>query len=86
MKREREEKTKVEFKRYRTPWGEPTCALDFVHEKVCVFYHKIRRSGQAGLLNDLEICVCDRSVLNRREPEENMKLGYLIPSGTCCLW
>ena len=34
----REEKVQVEFTRYFTKDGTPTCAIDFTTGKVCIFY------------------------------------------------
>lgn len=74
-----EEKVSIGFTRYRTPDGEPTCALDFRAGIACPYFRV------AGMFGQRETCLFapEGKILFRGGTDS---LGYLIPGDWCPLW
>jgi hypothetical protein len=70
------ETVKIEFVRYRTPDGLPTCALDFNAGYVCPFIATIGMCGKS------EVCLYTNRHLFRSEDGK----GYLQPADSCPIW
>ncbi len=67
---------KIEIKEYRSPIGNPTCALNFNTGEVCVF-HRTTRMGTT------DICALSDGYLDRQGTGD---LGYLVPCKECIVW
>ena len=78
----------VTYARYRTPDGEPTCAVDFTDGRYCPFY----REQNTGFRETCILCPdteIDRQGMHTRlirRPGKGKGLGYLVPGTWCPLW
>lgn len=66
----------LEFTRYRTPKGKPTCAIDWDGGKICMFMGVSNFGCKVSCLVNP-----GASIENRKN-----RLGYTVPHKDCVMW
>lgn len=69
-------KRTVAFTIYKTPFGNPTCALDFESGEICEFL-------RTKWFGTVDVCACNPDESLHRDREG---LGYTVPHADCPIW